>query len=125
MNGVRICPSICFENTVPHLIRRQVRDLRAQGTPPDLLVTITNDGWFWGSSLLDLHLACGAFRAIETRLPALIAANTGFSAWIDDCGRIRSQGPRRQEGVVVAEVIPTARSSLYRWRATGLLVSAC
>ncbi len=114
VNGVRICPSICFENTVPHLIRRQVLQLTAEATPPDILVTITNDGWFWGSSLLDLHLICGAFRAIEMRLPTLIAANTGFSAWIDASGQIRSQSPRREEGVVVAEIIPATRSSLYR-----------
>ena len=113
IDGVRICPSICFENTVPHLIRRQVRQLKAGSKPPDLLVTITNDGWFWGSSLLDVHLACGIFRAVETRLPLLIAANTGFSAWIDANGRVRAQGPRRKEGIVVAEIIPADRSSLY------------
>jgi apolipoprotein N-acyltransferase len=113
MEGIRICPSICFENTVPHLIRRQVRQLKAQSKAPDVLVTITNDGWFWGSSLLDVHLACGIFRAVETRLPLLIAANTGFSAWIDADGRVRAQGPRREEGIVVAEVVPTDRSSPY------------
>ncbi len=113
VDGVRICPSICFENTVPQLIRRQVRQLNAQGTPPDVLVTITNDGWFWGSSLLDVHLACGVFRAIEMRLPLLIAANTGFSAWIDTSGRLRSRGPRREAGIVVAEILPVARHSPY------------
>ena len=113
VEGVRICPSICFENTVPHLIRRQVLQLNAQGTPPDALVTITNDGWFWGSSLLDVHLACGVFRAVETRLPLLIAANTGFSAWIDARGRLRSRGPRREEGIVTAHIVPEARPSPY------------
>ena len=48
-----------------------------------MLVNLTNDGWFWGSSELDMHLACGVFRAVECRMPLLIAANTGFSAWID------------------------------------------
>lgn len=104
VEGVRFCPSICFENTVPHLIRRQVRRLQAAGHSPDVLVTVTNDGWFWGSSLLDHHLACGVFRAVEMRRPMLIAANTGFSAWIDAWGRIRAQGPRRAEGLVSADV---------------------
>ena len=87
--GLRWCPCICFENTVPHLVRRQVVELSRRGTPPDVLVTLTNDGWFWGSSMLDLHFACGIFRAVELRRPMLIAANTGFSAWVDADGRVK------------------------------------
>jgi apolipoprotein N-acyltransferase len=108
-----LVPTICFENTVPHLVRRQVRQLEQQGKSPHVLVTITNDGWFWGSSLLDLHLACGMFRAIELRRPMLIAANTGFSAWIDETGRLRARGPRRAEATLLAEVELDRRSSVY------------
>lgn len=118
VQGVRIAPTICFENTVPHLVRRQCQELAAQGQSPDLLVTVTNDGWFWGSSLLDVHLACGVFRALEMRRPLLIAANTGFSAWVDPAGVIRAQGARRAESVVLATVglpaIPV-ESFYYRW----------
>ena len=67
-----------------------------------MLVNLTNDGWFWGSSELDLHLMCGVFRAVECRKPMVIAANTGFSAVIDADGRILFQGPRRDTDVVVA-----------------------
>ena len=98
------CPSICFESTVPHLIRRQVVQLTREGHPPDVLINLTNDGWFWGSSELDLHLACGVFRAVENRLPLLIAANTGFSAWINANGQIVNQGPRRATGVILAQI---------------------
>jgi apolipoprotein N-acyltransferase len=96
--GLRLCPSICFESTVPHLIRRQVQALAAAGDEPDLLVNSTNDGWFFGASCLDLHLACNVFRAVEMGKPMVVAANTGFSAWIDDRGRILEQGPRRATG---------------------------
>jgi apolipoprotein N-acyltransferase len=113
INGVRLAPNICFENTVPQLIRRQVRQLAAAGEDPDVLVTITNDGWFWGSSLLDVHLACGVFRAIEMRRPLLIAANTGFSAHIDAHGQIVQRGPRRAEGIVTASVSPSEMTAPY------------
>jgi apolipoprotein N-acyltransferase len=114
VDELKFCPNICFENTVPHLIRRQVRALIAQGQSPDALITVTNDGWFWGSSLLDHHLACGVFRAVELRRPLLIAANTGFSAWIDRSGQVRQRGPRRAEGLVVADVVPhRGPESLY------------
>ena len=115
-----------------HVIRRQVNALAAEGREPDVLVNLTNDGWFWGSSELDLHLACGVFRAVECRKPLLIAANTGFSAWIDGDGRIREQGPRRARDVIVAEprldgrrvgIWPTATGSPARvWRCAGYAV---
>jgi len=84
------------------VIRRQVVELRERGEEPDVLVNLTNDSWFRGSSELDLHLACGVFRAVELRKPLLIAANTGFSAQINEQGEIVDQGPRRAEGFINA-----------------------
>jgi len=97
LNGLRMSPNVCYETVIPHLIRRQVNTLRAQGAEPDVLLNLTNDGWFWGSSELDMHLICGVFRAVECRKPLLIAANTGISARIDADGRIHERGPRRHK----------------------------
>ena len=118
-----VVPNICFESAVPHLIRRQVQDLRSQGDPPDALVTITNDGWFWQSSMLDLHLLCGVFRAVENRLPMLTAANTGLSAWIDPAGKIQQRGPRRlpqqrENGTILAR-IPKSKPQLSGYQRWG------
>jgi apolipoprotein N-acyltransferase len=123
-----LSPSICYETVIPHLIRRQVNELQARGDAPNVLVNLTNDGWFWGSAELDMHLACGVFRAVECRMPLLIAANTGFSAWIDGDGRVRAQGPRHAPGIVLAEVGLDPRSSRYlKWGdwPAGLCLAAC
>lgn len=112
-SDLRFAPNICYESTIPHVIRRQVVELAERGQEPDVLVNLTNDGWFWGSSELDLHLMCAVFRAIECRKPVLIAANTGFSAWIDSNGRIIEQGPRRAEDVIIADVQRDPRHSPY------------
>jgi len=111
--GLRIAPNICYETVLAHVIRRHVRELADRGEEPDVLINLTNDGWFWGSSELDMHLVCGVFRAVECRKPLLIAANTGFSAWIDSNGRILEQGPRRATGVILAAVAAESRSSFY------------
>lgn len=113
VKGLCLSPNICFESTVPHLIRSQVLELTREGTPPDVLVNLTNDGWFHGSSILDLHLKCGIFRAIENRRPLLIAANTGISAHIDGSGRVLVCGPKRQPQILVAKVQPDGRTPLY------------
>ena len=113
LGPLRVSPNICYETVIPHVIRRQVNTLKAENAEPDVLVNLTNDGWFWGSSELDMHLACGVFRAVECRKPLLIAANTGFSAWIDADGRILAKGPRRAKGILLAEVAVDRRSSWY------------
>jgi len=113
VGGIRVAPNICYETVVPHLIRRQSNTLRANGSEPDLLVNLTNDGWFWGSSELDMHLGLRVFRAVECRKPLLIAANTGFSAWIDANGQIVWQGPRRATATTLAEPQVDHRTSWY------------
>lgn len=128
VDGTRASVSICYEDVLPHLIARQVRELRAAGREPDFLINQTNDGWFWGSSELDLHLICAVFRAVECRMPMLVAANTGFSAHIDGSGRILTQGPRRAQAVLIAPVKLDDRRSAYLalgdWPA-GMALAIC
>ena len=86
----RMAPIICFEDTVPHLVRGIVSagSKGETGQEVDLLVNLTNDGWFHGSSELDQHLITAAFRAVECRTPVARAVNTGISAVIDGDGAI-------------------------------------
>jgi apolipoprotein N-acyltransferase len=84
----RVAPIICFEDTVPHLVRDIVRQTSSGGRL-DCLLNLTNDGWFHGSSELDQHLITSAFRAVECRTPLVRAVNTGISAVIDGDGVIR------------------------------------
>ncbi|ODA33679.1 apolipoprotein N-acyltransferase [Planctopirus hydrillae] len=86
----RMVPVICFEDTVPHLVRDIVGSVseKEQGRQVDVLVNLSNDGWFHGSSELEQHLITAAFRAVETRTPLVRAVNTGISAFIDGDGAI-------------------------------------
>jgi apolipoprotein N-acyltransferase len=96
---------------LPEAVRGLVGALDRRGERPDVIVNLTNDGWFWGSSELDMHLASGIFRAVEVRTPLAIAANTGFSAVIDGCGRLVECGPRRATATLRASVHPDGRTS--------------
>lgn len=113
--GVCYAPNICYETVIPHVIRHQLATLHAKGQPPDVLVNLTNDAWYWGSSELDMHLACDVFRAVETRTPLVIAANGGISAWIDHLGRVRAESPRQQPDVLIADVelVRSAEPTFY------------
>jgi len=119
VNGFGLAPTICYETALPGAVRRLVLRLTGAGRRPDVLVNLTNDGWFWGSSELDMHLAAGIFRAVEVRTPLVIAANTGFSAAIDGSGRLLARGPRRAAAPLRASVRPDGRWS--PWLTAGTL----
>lgn len=114
VDGYNLAPNICYETALARVILRQVNELRERGAEPDVLVNLTNDSWFRGSSELDLHLACGVFRAVEMRKPLVIAANTGFSAHIDEYGTILQQSSRGSAEVLIANVRRSPLSSPYR-----------
>ncbi len=73
---------ICFEST----FAAGSRDLVRNGAT--LLVTVTNDAWFVGSSELPTHFAFGVFRAVETRRWFVQAANGGISGIVGPDGRV-------------------------------------
>lgn len=107
-------PNICYESAVPHLIGSQVRHLNEKDYErPDVLVNLTNDAWFWGSSELDMHLACSVFRAVEMRTPVLIAANGGLSAHIDKFGHIVAVSQRQKPEFLLADIAIPRNSSHY------------
>lgn len=96
---------ICFESTFP----APARKLAFNGA--ELLVTVTNDAWFGGSSELPAHFAFAVFRAVENRRYLIQAANGGISGTIDPRGRIVLQGTG--EGVFQAEVYRESGRSPY------------
>lgn len=111
----RALPLICYEAIFP-------RDLR--GTErPDFLLHLTNDAWFGRFSGPQQALAQARFRAIETGLPMVRAANTGISAVIDPRGEIRHSVPLGRAGAFT-EVIPAASEpTLYaRFGEVGIFV---
>lgn len=87
--GYQIAPLICFEDTVPHLVRTIAGQRTSEGHECDVLINLTNDAWFHGSSELDQHLITSTFRCIETRTPMVRAVNGGISAFIDGNGQVR------------------------------------
>ncbi|MFO7785298.1 MAG: apolipoprotein N-acyltransferase [Thermodesulfobacteriota bacterium] len=98
---------ICYEAIFPHLARRQVEE------GADILVNLTNDAWFGQTSAPFQHLSMSVFRAVETRLPLVRAANTGISAFVDPKGRIIRKGGLFREAVLVSDILPSEQGSTF------------
>ncbi len=73
-------PTICFEDSVPRLTRKFIRP------GPQIIINVTNDGWFKQSAAAGQHFQYSRFRAIEFRRPMLRCANSGVSAAISTTG---------------------------------------
>lgn len=102
--------SICYEETFGHLMRENV-DVGAQ-----VLLNLTNDGWYPSSRLSKQHFDLSRLRSVELGLPLLRACNTGITAAIDSLGRLVGELEGEERGVLRA-VLPTyTYSTLYgKW----------
>jgi len=89
----QLAPLLCFEDTVAHHVRQFIRK-----GEPQLLVNVTNDGWFDHPAATLQHTACAMFRCIELRRPMVRSANTGVTCIIDETGSLydRRKGGRIQ-----------------------------
>lgn len=76
-----IAPLVCYEIIFPH-------NVIPPGERPQLLLNVTNDGWFGQTPGPYQHFAQARLRAVEEGLPLVRAANTGISAIVDPMGRI-------------------------------------
>jgi apolipoprotein N-acyltransferase len=103
---VGIIPAVCFEDTVPRLMRKFVRD------EPQIIVNLTNDGWFKESPAAAQHFANARFRAIELRRPMLRCANTGVSAAIDTIGSTAQPGTGKPQVILDKNGSSFVRDSL-------------
>jgi len=80
--GGRFSVFICYESVFSAQVRR-FADRGAQ-----LLVNISNDGWFGRSSAAAQSLMMARVRAVENRRWLLRGTNTGFTVDVDPYGRI-------------------------------------
>ncbi len=84
---IRVATPICFEATVSGVCRDLV--FQSGKRRADLLVNMTNDGWFGNSDgARRTHMLLARWRCVELNTPMIRSANTGVSCVIDRRGRV-------------------------------------
>lgn len=105
-NNFSFSPLICYEVIFSTKIINQKN-------PPDILINLTNDGWFGKTIGPYQHLAHAQMRAIEYRKPLIRVAGTGISAYINEYGKIVNHIPLQETKFLDVEVHKSQLNSLY------------
>ena len=98
---------ICYESVFPD----EVRQFANQGA--EVLVDLSNDGWYGDSGAYAQHLNQTRMRAIENGRWLLSATDTGVTASIDPYGRPVQRLPRKRRGGLVAHYALTSVTTFY------------
>lgn len=95
--GVTLSPLLCFDAVDPLGVAEAAKGAQ-------LLVTLSNDAWFGGTTGPRQHLLQVAFRSIENRIPQLRVTNSGISALIDATGELHAITADGQRGAMLVDV---------------------
>jgi apolipoprotein N-acyltransferase len=98
---------ICYESIFPD----EIRQLAANGA--EVLVNISNDGWYGDSGAYAQHLKQARMRAVENDRWLLRDTNTGVTASIDPYGRVVSTIPRKVRAALEAPYAITNVTTFY------------
>jgi apolipoprotein N-acyltransferase len=83
----KIAPAICYESIYGEFLSSYIKN------GANLIVIITNDGWWANTSGHKQHMQYARLRAIETRRWIARSANTGISCFISPLGEILQPQP--------------------------------
>ena len=107
IDGARIGVFICYESVFPD----EVRQFAANGA--QVLVNISNDGWYGNTSAPYQHLQMARMRAIENHRWMLVDTNSGITSAIDPFGRVIVQAPRNERTAIRVPYSPLIETTFY------------
>jgi apolipoprotein N-acyltransferase len=106
--GTKLGVFICYESVFPG----EVREFANQGA--QVLVNLSNDGWYGDSGAYAQHLNQTRMRAIENDRWVLSATNTGVTAAVDPYGRIGDNRlPRKARAALITAYALTSVTTFY------------
>jgi len=96
-NNINILPLICYEIIFPELVQKSSEEI-------NLIVNISEDGWFGNSIGPHQHFAKAIFRSIENNSFLVRSANKGISAIINNNGEIVKKLNTLESGNIEMEI---------------------
>ena len=117
--GEAICgASICYEAAFGN-------QQRAWTPWAQVLINVSNDGWFGDTVALEQHLDMARMRAMEAGRYLLRTTGTGITAVIDPTGKIRARLPKYEAAYLDALVPRLSGSTFYARYGDAPIVILC
>ena len=104
---VKVGPAICYESIFGEFFAQFVSN------GAQIMIIITNDGWWGNTAGHRQHYAFAHLRAIETRRSIARSANTGISAFIDQRGDPHQQTAYWVPGVIKGSLNANDQITFY------------
>ena len=108
--------SICYEDAYANEVLK--------GLPQaNLLINVSNDGWFTDSIEPHQHMEIARMRALETGRYLLRSTNVGVSGIVDTKGNIVATAPLYSTEVITHKIQPfTGTTPFIRWGNWGIII---
>ena len=106
INNLNFVPLICYEIIYSGKINKTENDF-------DLILNISEDGWFGNSVGQYQHFSHSIFRSIEEGKNLIRSGNNGISAFINSKGQIINQIESTKRGVIEIKSFELAKKTLF------------
>ena len=106
INNINFIPLICYEIIYSGKINKTNSDF-------DLILNISEDGWFGNSVGQYQHFSHSIFRSIEEGKNLIRSANNGISAFINPKGQIIKQIKSTERGVMEIKSFEQTKKTLF------------
>ena len=106
--NLNAAPMICYESIYPNFARRRVNN------GANVLVNITNDGWFGRTTAPYQHAEMSRVRAVENGVSIVRSANSGISFSADPYGRYLGKTQLYTREIVEMPIAKPLKNTIYR-----------
>jgi len=106
-HSYHIAPAVCYESIYGEFMSGFIRN------GADIIIVITNDGWWGNTAGYRQHENYARLRAIETRRWVARSANTGISCFIDPSGKVIDPQPWDKTTAIKLQVPANKRRTFY------------
>jgi apolipoprotein N-acyltransferase len=107
VNTVKVSPAICYESIFGEFFGQFVKN------GAQIMIIITNDGWWGNTPGHRQHFSFAHLRAIETRRGIARSANTGISGFIDQRGDAHEQTRYWEPAVIKGTLNANQKITFY------------
>jgi len=106
INDINFIPSICYEIIYSGKINKTEYDF-------DIILNISEDGWFGNSVGQYQHFSHSIFRSVEEGKNLIRSANNGITAFINSKGKVISQIESTRKGFIEVRSFQTTKKTHF------------